>query len=167
MKRNRWMYVEATLAVLVAIALLAMSISGLSRSNSNAILERDREVLLESTEHHAKSVADTLDSRLRFVENLAVVLEYAADTDLHSLARILESIEKNTVIDDLFIVTADGVCLFSDGTEMSLSEEGFFGDGMNGNSGISEWSESPLIDGDKCAYYYARSERTARCAVSS
>lgn len=155
MKRNRWMYVEATLAVLVAIALLAMSISGLSRSNSNAILERDREVLLESTEHHAKSVADTLDSRLRFVENLAVVLEYAADTDLHSLARILESIEKNTVIDDLFIVTADGVCLFSDGTEMSLSEEGFFGDGMNGNSGISEWSESPLIDGDKCAYYYA------------
>lgn len=149
------MYVEATLAVLVAIALLAMSISGLSRSNSNAILERDREVLLESTEHHAKSVAGTLDSRLRFVENLAVVLEYAADTDLHSLARILESIKKNTVIDDLFIVTADGVCLFSDGTEMSLSEEGFFGDGMNGNSGISEWSESPLIDGDKCAYYYA------------
>lgn len=155
MKRNRWMYVEATLAVLVAIALLTMSISGLSRSNSNAILERDREVLLESTEHHAKSVADTLDSRLRFVENLAVVLEYAADTDLHSLARILGSIEKNTVIDDLFIVTADGVCLFSDGTEMSLSEEDFFGDGMNGNSGISEWSESPLIDGDKCAYYYA------------
>ena len=155
MKRNRWMYVEATLAVLIAIALLAMSIGGLSRSNSNAILERDREVLLESTEHHAKSVADTLNSRLRFVENLAVVLEYAADTDLNSLARILESIEKNTVIDDLFIVTADGVCLFSDGSEMSLSEEGFFRDGMNGNSGISEWSESPLADGDKCAYYYA------------
>ena len=85
MKRNRWMYVEATLAVLIAVALLAMSISGLSRSNSNAILERDREVLLESTKHHAGSVADTLTSRLRFVENLAVVLEYAADTDLHSL----------------------------------------------------------------------------------
>lgn len=155
MKRNRWMYVEATLAVLIAIALLAMSISGLSRSNSNAILERDREVLLESTEHHAGSVADTLNSRLRFVENLAVVLEYAADTDLHSLARILESIEKNTFIDDLFIVTADGVCLFSDGSEASLSEEGFFVDGMNGNSGISDWRESPLDDGDKCAYYYA------------
>lgn len=146
---------EATLAVLIAIALLAMSISGLSRSNSNAILERDREVLLESTEHHASSVADTLNTRLRFVENLAVVLEYAADTDLHSLARILESIEKNTVIDDLFIVTADGACLFSDGSEMSLAEESFFGDGMNGNSGISEWKESPLVDGDKCAYYYA------------
>ena len=34
---------------------------------------------------------------------------------------------------------------------MSLSEEGFFVEGMNGNSGISEWSESPLIYGDKCA----------------
>lgn len=155
MKRNSWMYVEATLAALIAIALLAMSISGLSRSNSNAILERDREALLESTKHHAGSVADTLNSRLRFVENLAVVLEYAADTELNSLAKVLESIEKNTFIDDLFIVKADGVCLFSDGTEMSLSEEAFFRDGMNGNSGISDWRESPLAEGDKCAYYYA------------
>ena len=149
------MYVEATLAALIAITLLALSVGSLSRSNSNAILERDREVLLESTKHHASSVADTLNSRLRFVENLAVVLEYAADTDLNSLAKILESIEKNTFIDDLFIVKADGVCLFSDGTEMNLSGEGFFRDGMNGNSGIADWHESPLGDGAKCAYYYA------------
>ena len=155
MKPNRWMYVEATLAVLIALALLAMSISGLSRSNSNAILERDREVLRESTKHHAKSVADTLNAKLRFVENLAAVLEFAADKEYDSLVEILGLIENNTVIDDLFIVTKEGIGIFSDGTEMSLSKENFFENGMNGRSGISGWSNSPLEDGDKCAYYYA------------
>lgn len=136
MHRNKWMKVEIGLIVLLMGISFAIAILGISYVNSNTVLEHNLRYLKESTKHHTESIVDTINAKLRFVENMASMIAYEEVVGKENLQEALCTVENNTYIDELYTVDAEGVRWYPDGSGQKTDNELAFLDGMRGNSGI-------------------------------
>lgn len=163
-QKSRKLPIGAVSLTLLVLFVFIFSIREFAAANSNAILERNSEFLQENTEHHAKAVSDILQSRLRFVENLAVFAERSSESDYLTFIDTLDTIEENTFLDALFFVTTEGKRYPFEGQQPDLKETEFYQSGMRGESGISEMQDSLVNPEKQCVAYYAPVWRDGRIA---
>ena len=154
-QRSRRLPIGAVSLTLLVLFVFAFSIREFAKANREAILERNSELLQENAEHHAKAVSDILQSRLRFVENLAVLAGRSSESDYRNFIDTLDTIEENTFLDTLFFVNPEGNWYPAEGGQPDLRETEFFRKGMNGESGITEMEDSLVKPGKQCVSYYA------------
>lgn len=155
MRNKRRIPIGTVLLALLVLFVFSFSIREFANSNRNAILERNAVFLRENTEHHAKAVSDILQSRLRFVENLAVLAGRSSESDYLSFINTLDTIEENTFLDSLFFVSTEGKRYPFTGWQPDLKDTEFFQKGMSGESGISEMRDSLVNPEKQCVSYYA------------
>lgn len=155
MRRSRGLLGEIIAFTLVIIVVFVSSILYFHRENSAAILERNREFLLENTAYHVDMTAELMNSRKEFVGNLATMLGELSEYDPMEITDTLNAMEDNTSIDDLFFVTPEGIRYLPSGQTYNLEGLDFYIEGMKGNSGITGITDSELFRNQQVISCYA------------
>lgn len=155
MRRSRGLLGEIIAFTLVIIVVFVSSILYFHRENSAAILERNREFLLENTAYHVDMTAELMNSRKEFVGNLATMLGELSEYDPMEITDTLNAMEDNTSIDDLFFVTPEGMRYLPSGQTYNLAGMDFYIEGMKGNSGITDITDSELFRNQQVISCYA------------
>lgn len=155
MKYTKGIPMGTVFVIIIVLSSLLASVWNFRWTNEEVILKTNAQYLQEDATHYAVMAADMMNSRLRFVEKLAIVLEQSGESDYSDLADKLQTVEGDAFLDKLCLVASDGICYFLDGVELTLTDTDFFRKGMQGESGISEIYSSNEYEGSHYIAYYA------------
>lgn len=138
----------------VLLLLLAMIIIFLwyTAQNKNRILERNKTYAADSARQISKQIESEFTNAIRRVGNYVYFLNISSEKP-NITVEMLQGLEKDSIFDAFCYVDKNGVNLSSDGRTIDSSNQYFFSEAMNGNSGVEVVFNSKVTETTTMVFY--------------
>lgn len=115
-------------------------------SIKTAINKNIKKDLLNMLEHQSYNIGTTLTEQLRMLESFADYLAGCEQLDPDDAMQLMQSVTKNSMMDRVYVINADGTAYTSEGGIYQVAERSYFVRAMQGESVIID-QEASMADG--------------------